>query len=160
MDVPEAMPEQAEQEKINVRIVAAKDSADIWRIRNTDSVRSVSHHPEPIAWEQHQAWFTDYLQNPDNHCFIVEQDGQLAGYCRIDDGLVSIAIDPAWHGRGLGKKLLLSAVKTSSPQISPIKAEVRFGNEASMKLFQSTGFTEVGRDEEKVIYEFNSSAQN
>lgn len=159
MSSPEQPEGKPEVESVSIRPVAAKDSADVWRIRNTESVRQVSHQQDEIPWEKHQAWFQQYLENPDNHCSVIEVDGRIGGYCRIDGGLVSIAIDPAFHGRGLGKKLLEEAVRAAAALGQPVRAEVKKDNRASLKLFTSVGFKTSGENEEQVTFTYEPETE-
>src|SRR5699024_827519 len=41
---------------------------------------------------------------------LLSRAGGLIGYAQIDDGAAELAIDPAWRGRGLGRRLLLEVL--------------------------------------------------
>lgn len=127
----------------HVRRATMDDSSSMWRIRNSEAVRQVSHHKEVIPWPDHQQWFARYMANPENHCYVLELEGRVIGYCRVDDTLVSIAIDPDQHGHGFGKFLLASTVNAESIDHRELTAEVRFDNPISKRLFQDLGFRTV-----------------
>lgn len=129
-----------------LRPLTADDSEALWRIRNSDAVRAVSHHTEPIPRADHDAWFQRYQKTPSNHCWVVEVAGVVAGYCRIDDGLVSIAIDNAFTGQGLGKLLLQYAVTEAHRFEATVRADIHTGNSASIGLFEKIGFQRTGQD--------------
>jgi L-amino acid N-acyltransferase YncA len=128
-----------------VRPAVAEDSEAMWKIRNQKDVRAVSNNPEPIPWEQHREWFTRYRTKPENNAFVIVYNNTVVGYCRIDAGLVSIALDKSVRGKGLGKLLLTESVEKIP---GPIKAYIRCGNEASLSLFLKAGFTKDGEDPE------------
>lgn len=129
-----------------VRPATDRDSEALWRIRNQEDVRRLSNNPEPIPWEKHEAWFARYRAKAENHAYVLERDGQVVGYCRIDSGLVSIALDGSVRGKGLGRLLLSEAI--AQYEEGPIKAFVRCGNETSLKLFRKAGFTPDREDPE------------
>lgn len=130
-----------------VRPATPRDSSALWQIRNQEDVRKVSNNAELIPWEKHEAWFARYLTNPDNHAFVLVQGRTVVGYCRIDAGLVSIALDTSVRGRGFGNLLLTEAIRQYQAQ-GPVRAFVRCGNETSLKLFQKAGFTQDSEDPE------------
>lgn len=139
---------------IRVRPLHPDDSFGLWRIRNLEEVRRLSNDPRVIPQAQHEAWFARYQANPKNRCFVLDDHGAVAGYCRIDDGLTSIALDPKYHGLGLGKRLLresIDAVKSSGPTI---RAEIRLNNDISLKLFTGLGFVVVANTPEKHQLEY------
>jgi len=143
------------QRTINVRPITQEDSPHLWRIRNLDVVRALSNNPDPIPREQHDNWFSKYYQDPDNHCMVIEVDNVVAGYCRIDHGLISIALDPNYHGLGLGTRLLQETINRVSPAVAKITAEIRRENEISLKLFTKVGFNVIQSTPEKNILEYS-----
>jgi N-acetylneuraminate synthase len=138
------------------RKLKSSDSLALWKIRNTESVRKVSNNSAPIPKASHTQWFAQYIKNPKNNCFVITYENKVAGYCRIDSGLVSIAIDPLFQGMGLGKKLLTSSVQQASQQIKTITATIHKKNEASLKLFTSVGFTIVSGNKEVSHLEYRN----
>jgi ribosomal protein S18 acetylase RimI-like enzyme len=130
-----------------VRPATAQDSRALWQIRNQEDVRRVSNNAELIPWEKHEVWFARYRKNPENHAFVLEEDGAVVGYCRIDAGLVSIALDASVRGRGYGTVLLTEAVRQYHAE-GPVRAFIRCGNETSLKLFKKAGFSPDREDAE------------
>ncbi len=141
----------------SVRDLRPQDSEGLWRIRNLDEVRLLSNNTAIIPRRDHDAWFAKYIANPDNRCYVLDREGGVAGYCRIDSGLVSIAIDPKYHGLGLGKKLLKEAVDLALPSAKKITAEIRLNNDVSLKLFTKVGFKVVGQTPEKHLLEYHGA---
>src|SRR5262245_37174505 len=143
-----------------IRPSKLNDAERIWEIRNTPESRRVAASAEVVPLEQHIAWFNNkYFTNTANHCFVAEQDNITIGYCRFDLGpnadqfIISIATDPATHGKGVGTRLLSESVKQFRSVI-PLHAEVRKFNTASIKMFERCGFRKKSEDEKNIYYEY------
>lgn len=141
-----------------IRGVKPADSLSIWRIRNEESVRRLSNDPSIISQQNHEKWFAKYIKNSSNQCFVLEDQGDVAGYCRIDSGITSIALAHLYQGMGLGKKLLVYALEHAKPAQFPIKATIKVGNEASLKLFTGVGYKMTTQDAEAYQLEYHGSA--
>lgn len=139
---------------VAVREVSLEDSSDLWRIRNHPDVRRLSNRPDPIPRDQHDQWFEKYRAHPDNHAYVLVVGGVVAGYCRIDSGLVSIAIDPVFQGRGFSKMFLTTSILQARRYFPLMTAEVRLDNPVSLRLFQSVGFRVVSQDNEKHVLQY------
>src|SRR3990172_8839888 len=118
-----------------IRGLQPEDSDALWQIRNSEPVRAFSNDPTPIPRDRHDAWFVRYLANPENHCEVLEENGLVVGYCRVDAALVSIALRPEAQGRGFGRALLRTAITHTQGRWPRLIAEVRHGNEVSLRLF-------------------------
>ena len=147
------------QENYQTRKVKKEDAGRIWEIRNDPSVRCLSNNPTEISLAQHMAWFVKkYFSGEDNHCFVLEgtTSKKIVGYCRLDADqtgesyLISIALDPVFHGCGLGGLFLWQCLVEFNPQ-KPVLAEIRKDNIPSLKLFQKNNFT-VTKEDEKIFY--------
>jgi ribosomal-protein-alanine N-acetyltransferase len=80
---------------------------------------------------------------------VFEQDGRVAGYGIIqiilDEGhLLNITIDPALHGRGHGRHLLLHLLEYAQTHTDTLFLEVRPSNVHAIRLYQTVGFNEIG----------------
>ena len=81
--------------------------------------------------------------------FLTALDGEtVIGYigCHhvADEGFIAnVAVLPAYRRRGIGKALVLEAIKNGSA-LSRITLEVRASNHAAIELYRSLGFTEDG----------------
>ncbi|MDP2664686.1 MAG: GNAT family N-acetyltransferase [bacterium] len=154
-----------EQESCCVRRVREEDSKRIWEIRNSPLVREYSTSRDPISFEKHAQWFEQaYFQDKKNLCFVIEFQGNVTGYCRFDFNdasnayMTSIAIDPAYHSRGLGYKLLSSSL-SYIPQASIVNAVVQKGNPASAALFKKSNFVLVNEDEQYYYFRLERRAE-
>lgn len=70
------------------------------------------------------------------------------GYWRVvDEGhICTLAVHPAWRGRGLGELLLLSLIETAIKQGADVMTlEVRVSNLIAQNLYAKFGFEQVGR---------------
>lgn len=141
----------------SIRPVNESDSLALWRIRNEESVRNLSSDTSLIPRTNHEQWFATYLTNPHNQCFVLVYESDVAGYCRIDSGVVSIALAPFYQGMGLGKKLLTHALTKAKQEQFPIKATIKIVNEASLKLFTGVGFTVISKNSKEYQLEYHGS---
>lgn len=91
------------------------------------------------------------LANPDARCWVADSDGQVAAalvFRRVLDEaeLMTIAVHPAFRRRGVARQLLRTAMDAAYAEGARIyHLEVRAGNEAAQKLYESFGFEAVGR---------------
>jgi len=134
-----------------------QDSKRIWEIRNHPVIRKVSGSSEEFSFDQHDSWFENkYFKDSNNVCYILESDSIVVGYCRFDfnrendDYIISIALDPNYHGKGLGNLLLSQSLKDFGDG-HEILAEVKKENIVSLGLFQKNDF-ELFREDEKNYY--------
>ena len=124
------------------------------RWRNDPETRANSLNTAEINREKHEAWLEKTLKNPDRLLFIVEEDGQAVGTMRADkledeNGYeLSWAVAPEFRDRGLGKKMLLQAVREVKSPI--LKAKIKKENIASIKMAQAAGFSQ-GPEENGVL---------
>jgi len=148
-------------EKNSIREVRPDDSKRIWEIRNHPESRKYSGSPDVILLKNHISWFEKkYFSGQDSHCFILESEGkEVIGYCRFDYDeesdcyIISIAVDPGYHKKGLGTKFLretLEKFKTSKA----ITAEIQKENIASVKLFEKNNFEVQNEDEKNYFYKY------
>lgn len=120
-----------------------RDSKLIWTWRNDPSTRQMSRTTEPIAWDQHAAWYA----RTEARIVMALVDGERVGMLRFDviePGVaeVSINLDPARRGQRLGEPILAAgcAWGFAALDLSWIRAEVKAENAASIKIFERVGF--------------------
>jgi ribosomal-protein-alanine N-acetyltransferase len=82
--------------------------------------------------------------------YVARVNGLLVGYAGLmvteDDGhITTLAVDPAWHRRKMGSRLLLvlagEAIRRGATSLT---LEVRVGNEAAQNLYRRFGFQPAG----------------
>lgn len=126
---------------INFRLAEIQDSGDLFKWRNDPQTRKNSIHTELISWDSHQNWFQLSLQNPNRKIYIASVDLQKIGMLRMDQKTeyteLSWCLDPAFRGKGFGRKMLLDFV---SEQKKTFVARIRSNNIASIKIAESVGF--------------------
>ncbi len=139
---------------VTLRPARMSDAAVILSWRNHPSVRRASFDSRPISREEHKRWLARVIESPDRILLVGEEGGVPFGTVRFDIDAngraeVSIAVDPARHGRGLGRKLLHAAVLAarSMTDIKSLLARVKEWNEPSRRLFEGECFTPAaGKD--------------
>jgi len=144
-----------------IRKAEKEDAKRVWEIRNHPLARKNSGSTEVIPLENHILWFEKkYFSDQDNHCFILEnEDKEEIGYCRFDfdhendNHIVSIAIDPENHGKGMGHELLDKTLKIFKTE-KVILAEIKKDNIPSVKLFEKNGFEIYREDDENYYYKY------
>ena len=95
--------------------------------------------------------FAIELANQSARCWVAEVDRQVVAalvFWRVLDEahLATIAVHPAYRRRGIARQLLQTAMNAVYAEGTRIyQLEVRAGNEAAQKLYESFGFEIVGR---------------
>jgi folate-dependent phosphoribosylglycinamide formyltransferase PurN/RimJ/RimL family protein N-acetyltransferase len=112
-----------------------------------------------IPLKEHKIWFKDYLENKNNLCYILENKGRVLGYCRFDakegQRMISIAIEPKFHGQGLGNYLLSNSIKKLRNREN-LMANIRRDNKISLHLFQKNNFKIIKKDKKDYCLKYNS----
>lgn len=130
-----------------VRPAMVEDAKRVFEWRNHPSIREVSHHREPLVWNQHEAWFLGVLNDPDRPLLIGEKNDEPIGIVRFDivgnAAEVSIYLAPARTAEGLGSELLAAAEKwlfEHRRNVVTLVAKVLESNTASHRLFLNSGY--------------------
>lgn len=91
------------------------------------------------------------LRNPQAHFLVAERDGETAGYIGVQEicgeGYVTnVAVLPQYRRKGIGERLVREAVRGAKLRgCDFLSLEVRFGNEAAIRLYERLGFQRQGR---------------
>jgi ribosomal-protein-alanine N-acetyltransferase len=97
------------------------------------------------------AAFLQALDGKHNHYVAARDEGRLVGYAGIsrlgrfppfEYEVHTIGVDPAYQGRGIGRRLLDDLL--SFAKRGEVFLEVRTDNETAISLYQSVGFATVG----------------
>ena len=146
----------SERLSVNLRPATPADARRVWAWRNDPASRAASLNLAQIPYPAHEAWFSAALADPARTLLIgATAEGEAVGMVRFDrmaavETRVSIAIDPAWRGRGVGRVLLAQAVARRLGE--PLRAEVRDGNAASLRLFEGCGFQRLSQQDGVVLF--------
>lgn len=148
-------------ETLTVRSACRDDGQMMHRWRNDPVTRSVSRNTAEIGWDDHMAWLNRTLADPVRSLMIGAVGGLPVGVIRFDRGSgrtaeVSLYLDPALHGLGLGRAMLLAGEADAACGLD-ISAEVMEGNIGSARLFESAGYRRI--DTTHWIKPANSPAQ-
>lgn len=136
-------------DRLTLRRVSLDDARLLHDWRNDPRVRAVSGDARTIPWEEHRSWLAQAVA--DGHrLLLLGVLGELpVGSLRFDRGSqasaarVSIYLDPALTGLGLGGRLLAAgeaAVQAAWPGLRAIEAQVLPDNHASLALFGAAGY--------------------
>ncbi len=98
--------------------------------------------------------FATYLTQDETPVYVAcDMKRKIAGFLMLrllgdDVELITIAVDPKWRGKGVGRALLRAAFEDL--RMSPARRmllEVAADNPAALKLYRNEGFAEIGRRE-------------
>jgi ribosomal-protein-alanine N-acetyltransferase len=103
------------------------------------------------AWSPETFW-SELARVPETRCYVVAEaaDG-IVGYAGVmtvvdDADVQTMAVAPQAQGRGLGRLLLRSLLRTAQERgCRTIFLEVRSDNLPAMTLYTGEGFTPMGR---------------
>lgn len=144
---------------MHIRTATYEDSSFILEWRNDDTTRQMSISQEKISFESHSKWYSKALSNPALEIYIAEIDGNPIGMCRLDlydEGIeISINMAPSARGAGLGRKFISQVCDKHRGK--PITARIKAENAASIKAFESAGFSKSGLYEGLLIYVLQQS---
>lgn len=82
--------------------------------------------------------------------YVARIDGYVVGYCGLmlagdDAHVTTLAVDPAWHRRGIATRLLANAVRLAKERsVRNLTLEVRVGNDPAQALYRRFGFHPAG----------------
>ena len=144
-----------------MRDVAIQDSEVLLEWRNQAEVRKFSRNQGLISKDSHAQWFKTRLKQVPNEPFwIFENSLGRVGFVRFDFDIaskyfeISIVINPAMRGKGLGKIVLELAIANCIERNpgSIFFAEAHKKNLSSQLLFLKCGFQEFAINGEFLAY--------
>ncbi len=136
---------------IPVRDAVESDCEQVYEWANDEATRAASFDSGPIAWNSHQNWFEERLQNPNCLLLVCGNDrGQSLGLVRFDlagdKATISINLDPRMRGQGLASFIIVRAVDELFKRcgILQVSAFIKPQNLLSARAFVRAGFSDVG----------------
>jgi UDP-2,4-diacetamido-2,4,6-trideoxy-beta-L-altropyranose hydrolase len=131
---------------LQLRPATHEDCRRVWEWSNEISVRAASFCSDSILWEDHSRWFSDRLQDSKTVFYIAEHEVPV-GQSRFvlgeaHEALISISVDAAVRGRGLGAALIVAACERlfRETDTARIRALIKLDNTASLQAFDHAGF--------------------
>ena len=125
---------------VTVREATRDDGPDLLAWRNDPVTRAMSRAMDPVEPADHHRWFERALRDPDCTLLIGQDGAEKIGMVRLARGLeteVSINLNPAARGRGLGLDLLTKALADAR---DAVVALLKPENLARLRLFEGAGF--------------------
>jgi len=146
---------------------ASSDDADLLlRWRNDAETRAQSLDSNVVPREAHIRWLAQRLSDGEAcRIWIAELEGQPVGQARVDrrssaGGEISVSVDAAARGRGLGTMLIRLATERARAEMGlrRLEAVVKPQNAASLAAFRraayARGRTERRHDADVVVLEW------
>lgn len=138
---------------VSLRPATEQDADLLLSWRNDPLTRSASHDSTQITLSQHLDWLSQLLSDSSRRLFVAEQRGVPVGSVRADKGAdgtteLSWTVAPDARGRGLGRRMLAALLEELN---GPVRAEVKAGNLASMRIAESAGLRLI-REEQGVLH--------
>lgn len=141
--------------KLTFRNASIDDARLLFDWRNDPTTILNSRSNSDLVFESHISWLKATLDNPIRRLLITEQDGQPVGTVRVDheaDGSVELSwtVAPEARGRGIASRMVQLAVDEILGSCT-VRAEVKIGNEASIKVARAAGL-QVSKQEGEVLH--------
>lgn len=106
-----------------------------------------------VTAEEHQAWLSTRLSDPETHLWIVQIEGRSIGQVRLQRRAAAFEVDifivPDHRRSGLAAAAVtqaVSALRSERGGEAPVEAVVRRENAGSRRLFASLGFIPMADD--------------
>ena len=119
------------------KITIVKNSPEYWEF-----IRTVRNHPQTKKGFVQQKYISKkehlkYMQKYGDHYFICLYEGMPAGFAGSVNDDIRVATHPSYLRKGIAKILIKHIVSVYPTSV----AKVKIKNKASLKLFESCGFT-------------------
>jgi len=139
---------------VKIRSARRDDLDSITEIYNEAILKTVAtFDTEQKTYEDQKKWFDDHeAKNP---ILVAELNGVIVGWASLskwsdrcaysDTAEISLYIQEEHQGKGIGKYLIEAIVKEGEKTgLHTIIARITEGNESSLHLHRSVGFTHIG----------------
>jgi UDP-2,4-diacetamido-2,4,6-trideoxy-beta-L-altropyranose hydrolase len=140
--------------ELNLRMAQQSDCRLLFDWASDARARAASFRSSVISWEEHTLWFAERLQDKQSVMFIGENAasepvGLVRFQLRDRTAVVSVNVAPEFRGQGWGGELISFSIAslTRSFSVQRIDAFVKPSNQASIQLFESSGFHLVGAEQ-------------
>jgi ribosomal-protein-alanine N-acetyltransferase len=119
------------------------------RRRHVRDVLMIERRVYPRPWSA-ALFFSEIAQRTSRFYLVAHHRKALVGYgglmCQHDEGhITTLAVDPDFHHRGVGSRLMLALVREArAREMTALALEVRVANWPAQRLYSWFGFRPVG----------------
>jgi UDP-2,4-diacetamido-2,4,6-trideoxy-beta-L-altropyranose hydrolase len=139
------------QPALQLRHATQDDCSLLWEWANEAATRKASFTHRHIAWEEHQKWFTQKINDPACHILIAcGPGGKPVGQVRFEitgeSARVSTSVEKDERNKGYGSSMIRIAsdhLFRMTP-VNVIHAYVKDNNPSSLLAFKDAGFASCG----------------
>jgi len=129
-------------EPVGVQIVAM-------RRRHLRSILRIEAQVYPRPWS-HSLFLSELAFRSTRAYFVAKVGRELAAYGGVmmsltDGHITTIAVDPKWHRRGIGTRVLLALAREAIDRgATALTLEVRLSNKPAQEMYRRFAFVSVG----------------
>jgi L-amino acid N-acyltransferase YncA len=139
---------------LTIRRATLRDLTEITEIYNEAILNTTATFDMQTKTVTEQSeWFEDH--DAEHPLLVAEQDDHIVGWASLSrwsdrcaysaTAEASLYVKEGFRGKGIGRSLLKTLVQEGeNAGLHTIVARISEGNEASLKLFESEGFAQVG----------------
>jgi len=148
------------KEDIVVSLAWEEDMRDIWEWRNHPDIRKNFFNTAVVPWDEHQRWFERKISDSRCRIYIARRGEEKVGVIRFeaegDGAQVSVHLNPACMGQGLGSRVIRAGTEQFLKEIGAITVIARIikGNLASVKAFAKAGYRRFSEDKDVLTYRY------
>lgn len=119
------------------------------RRRHLRRVLSIETQVYPRPWST-SLFLSELAQRNTRSYLVAKHDNEVVGYAGLmftgtDAHVTNIAVDPEFHGRKVGTRLLLTLITEAIARAcDSVSLEVRVSNSVAQSMYGKFGFTVVG----------------
>jgi phosphinothricin acetyltransferase len=137
-----------------LRSARKEDIDSITEIYNEAIIKTVAtFDTEPKIYEDQKKWFDDHGSK--NPILVAELNGVIVGWTSLskwsdrcaysDSAEISLYVREEYQGKGIGRRLIEAIIQEGEKTgLHTIIARITEGNESSLHLHRSVGFTHIG----------------
>ena len=119
------------------------------RRRHLRAVMRIEAETHPRPWSL-SLFMSEIALRSSRAYYVARVEGVVTGYVGLmvsaDEGhITTLAVDPDWHRRKIGTRLLLTAAREAVRRgAQALTLEVRIGNRPAQELYRTFGFSPAG----------------
>ena len=137
---------------LHLRPAVLDDAALLWEWANDPVVRQAAFTTAAIAWDDHVAWLTRQLDNPDAWIYLASSaDDKPVGVVRFlrreTAAEISVSVAQNRRGEGWGPAIVDAGVRrlfAEVPAVTAVRARVKPENRPSLASFGDAAFQMTG----------------